>query len=200
MKINNKQARGFTLVELLVVIAIIATLAVMATPVILEAMVKAKVVNGKNICVALEGAIDRFESDYSYLPYDPNSSVPESDTSSGNTIRTDSNFMSVLAGVEENVNFKQNRYFETNEPKGSNTSNYKDGMIVEGDRARLYDAWGEAYHILIDYDLDGVMDNPFKSGKEVTGKKALVYSTGPEKKRPTSNATNKVLKHIPSNF
>lgn len=205
MKTNHAQAKGFTLVELLVVIAIIASLATLATPVILKALTKAKIVTAKNICVAVESAVDRFESDYSYLPYDPSIGTPDSDTSSAQPIRSDEEFMAVLAGVEKEVNFKKIKFFSADTPKGTDETNYKDGMAIKGETAKLYDAWGQPYYFLLDYDLNGEIENPFKSGSDnhIFGKKVLVFSTGPdgpEKGQPADGSTNKVLKLIPSNF
>ena len=48
MNTYSKQTKGFTLVELLVVIAIIAALSALATPVVMKALVKAKIATAKS--------------------------------------------------------------------------------------------------------------------------------------------------------
>lgn len=205
MNTHSKQAKGFTLVELLVVIAIIAVLAALSTPVIMKALTKAKITTAKNVCVAVENAVDRFEDDYSYMPYDPSEAVPDGDTPASTPIRSDSDLMSVLVGVEDVVNYKKIKYFSLSEAKGTSEDNYKDGLAISGTTAKLYDAWGEAYYMLLDYDLDGTIENPFEAGSDnaVHGKKLLIFSTGPEgpeNGKPGDGATNKELKQIPSNF
>lgn len=201
---THKRAKGFTLVELLVVIAIIATLATMAMPAILGALLKAKITTAKNICVSVESAVDRFENDYSYLPFDGTGDAGNSPTTD-EEVRSDSGLMAVLAGVEDDINYKKSPFFSLPEPKGSSESSYKDGMHIdkEAKTAMLYDAWGEPYYLVLDYDLDGAIDHPFKSDEKVNGKKVLVFSTGPEGPevgKPTGTVTNKVLRKIPSNF
>lgn len=203
MKMTYHKAKGFTLVELLVVIAIIASLATLATPVILKALTKAKIVTAQNICVSLENAVDRFENDYSYLPFGGGGEAPSEDLEL--TDQENDDFMAVLAGIEDEVNYKQNEYFSLDEPKGTNESNYKDGMHIDKNamKAQLFDAWGERYYFILDYDLDGEIDHPFESNTQIYSKKVLVFSSGPDgpaNGRPTTGATNKVLKTIPSNF
>lgn len=190
MKMTHQKAKGFTLVELLVVIAIIAVLAALSTPVIMTALKKAKVATAKAVCVSLGNAVDRFESEYSYLP------------SSASSERSDGAFMAALAGVEaegsSKMNFKDIKFFTLASPKGSSAANYKNGMDISSNSATAYDAWGEKYYILLDDDLDGMITGP--EGKEVNGKLALVYSSGPEKVEPTSGMTTSEWNDIPTNF
>lgn len=205
MKNTYPKVKGFTLVELLVVIAIIASLAVMATPVILKSLTKAKIVTAQNVCVSLESAVDRFENDYSFLPYDPDSAPDGSDDTP--EYQTDSTLMAVLVGVEKEegaLNYKFTEYFSLNEPKGT-AGNYKDGLKVDrtGNTALLYDAWGQPYYMAFDFNLDGYIEHPFDSTKELSGKKVLVYSLGPdfEKKDEVGDKPGiKVMKRIPKNF
>jgi len=205
MKTTHHQAKGFTLVELLVVIAIIASLAAMATPAIMGAMKKAKVMTAKNICVSLENAVDRFENDYSYLPFDGNSTAPSTDTevfTAGGSIsgKGPSAVMAVLAGLNEDMNPNKIKYFTLNEPKGGSGA-YKDGMHVDvgAKTAELYDAWGRPYSMTFDYDLDDQINNPLDADP-VVGKKVLVYSTGPDKVTLSTGMKNKEKKWIPRNF
>lgn len=191
MKLHKQHNKGFTLVELLVVIAIIAILATLAAPAILNQLKKAKIVKSSGVCTAFETAVNNFESEYNYLPFDGGGNAPSSDED----IRSDDGVMAVLAGVEDDINFKKIKFFELGEPNGSSPSNYKDGMKITGSTASLYDPWGETYYITLDYDLNGEVDHPFDSG-EVIRKKAICWSTGPDKER----GDIKKNRDNPSNF
>lgn len=195
MKIKTKQNGGFTLVELLVVIAIIAILAALSTPAIMGALKKAKIVRASGVCTSFEVAVNNFENEYNYLPYSGGGTAPSEDD---DAIRSDEDIVAVLAGVEEDLNFKQIRFFETGAPKGNSDANYKDGMKLDkaGGTAKLYDAWGETYYISMDYDLDGELDDPFGGVDKITGKKCLIFSTGPDKLK----GTTKLNKDNPKNF
>lgn len=209
MKITYQQARhqntkGFTLVELLVVIAIIAVLASLATPMIMKAMVKTKIVVATNICTSLGSAVDRFESDYSYLPYEGSSPTEDTEVTSSVAGGGPTDIMAVLTGVENSVNFKKIAYFSLDSPKGV-AGSYKDGMLVSksGKTAELYDPWGGAYYMIFDYNLDDEIDHPFDPTKTLNGKKVLIYSAGPDGEEngpPTAESSKKELKLIPSNF
>ncbi|MGJ8676013.1 MAG: type II secretion system protein [Akkermansiaceae bacterium] len=168
-----KKEKGFTLVELLVVIAIIAGLSALSAPVVMKALTKAKIANAQQACVALSLAIEQFENDYNYLPY--TDSIPESDNNT--PIRSDSDFMNVLCGKEDEVNFKENKYFKFNDAKGG-----KGGLVITNTKAELFDPWGQPYYIVLDYDLDGEIDNPTDKNKIVSGKLAVIYSKGPDGK------------------
>ncbi|MFK7909850.1 MAG: prepilin-type N-terminal cleavage/methylation domain-containing protein [Akkermansiaceae bacterium] len=189
MKLYKKHRRGFTLVELLVVIAIIAILAALGTPAILAQLKKAKIAKSQGVCQAFEVAVNNFESEYNFLPY--SGSAPNADTE----IRSNTDIMSVLAGLEDEVNFKKIKFFELGEPKGSSEASYKDGMHVSGNSAKLYDPWGEPYYLELDYDYDGQIKNPYEAG-EFIRKKAICWSKGPDVNETGGGNTN----DNPSNF
>ncbi|GEM_PF-1293498 len=204
-KSTRQKSSGFTLVELLVVIAIIAVLAALATPMIMKAMVKTRILAATNICTSLGSAVDRFENDYSYLPFDPDDQSDDDYELKSNAEPGPSPIMAVLVGVEDEVNFKKIAYFTLDDPKGA-SGTYKDGMLVDkqGKTAELYDPWGGPYYMIFDYGLDDEIEHPFETPtKQLHGKKVLIYSSGPdgsEKGQPTSSSTAKELKLIPSNF
>ena len=196
MKITHQKSKGFTLVELLVVIAIIAVLAALSTPVIMRALTKAKIVSAKAICVSLGNAVDRFESEYSYLP---SNGSPTGDERT----QSDGDIMAALAGVEADgatkMNFKDIKFFALGSPKGSSDASYIDGLDIDGNSATLYDAWGERYQMILDSDLDGVIE-VVVGGDEVNGKLALIYSKGPDNTDPSSATTRAAWVLIPRNF
>lgn len=192
MKTYSKQTKGFTLVELLVVIAIIAVLAALASPAIMGALKKAKIAKATGVCTAFEVAVDNFESEYNYLPFGGGSAPSRDETD----LRSDDALVAVLAGREDVINFKQIRFFDQPKPKGTKESNYKDGMHVSGKNAKLYDPWGETYYISMDYDMDGELADPYGGADPISGRKVLIWSTGPDKEEG-GTAKNK---DNPSNF
>ena len=205
-KSTRQKSKGFTLVELLVVIAIIAVLASLATPMIMKALVKTKILAATNICTTIGSAVDRFESDYSYLPFEGASSPSEdAEVLSSQLGGGPSDIMAVLTGVENDVNFKKISYFSLDDPKGA-AGAYKDGMLVDktAETAELYDPWGGPYYMIFDYDLDDEIEHPFETPtKQLHGRSVLIYSAGPdgdEKGKPSTSSTPKELKLIPSNF
>ncbi|MGB0776039.1 MAG: type II secretion system protein [Akkermansiaceae bacterium] len=190
MKLTQKNKKGFTLVELLVVIAIIAVLAGLAAPAIMNALKRAKVVKVSAICVSVETAINNFESEYDYLPYG-SGTIPTSDDS----VRTDDDVIAVLCGVEDQINFKEIKFFELAAAKGDTAATYSDGLVLDkgAGTAALYDPWGELYYLVIDYDQDGEIDHPFDAGADpINGKKALIHSTGAEKQINAETSTKDI--------
>ncbi len=194
MKIHTKRNKGFTLVELLVVISIIAVLATLAAPAIMKALQKSKITKAKGVCKAFEVAVNQFENDYNYLPYGGEGNPPTTDSEP--PLRSDDDVVAVLAGREDQINYKKIKFFETGEATGSNDDNYKDGMHIDGSTAKLYDPWGETYYIVFDYDRDGEIENPFDQDKIIHGKNCIIWSTGPDKEMgdPKKNRDN------PKNF
>jgi prepilin-type N-terminal cleavage/methylation domain-containing protein len=197
MKITHQKAQGFTLVELLVVIAIIATLAALSTPVIMKALVKAKVVSAKAVCVSLGNAVDRFESEYSYLP---TNTIAES-ASEAEDERSSGDIMAALAGEEADsaLNIKDIKFFTLGSAK-----NKADGMDIVGNLVTTYDPWGNEYYIKLDIDLNGEIATPDKNvvdveKKKIRGKLALVYSSGPESIKP-DEAESAEWRLMPTNF
>lgn len=196
MKTVHKKAHGFTLVELLVVIAIIAALASFATPLVLKQLKKAQIVKATAVCSALESAVDSFQNEYNYLPYSGESS-PTSDDEGKTT--SEGSIITVLAGKEDKINFKEIKFFEQDTPNGSSPDSYKDGMHVTADSAALYDPWGKnpntagsgVYHLVLDYDMDGVIQNPYDAAKEVAGKSVIIYSYGPDQMMETGTSAGK---------
>ena len=188
MKIRTKAAKGFTLVELLVVIAIIAGLAALSSPVVMKQLTKAKIVKAQQACMTLNLAIEQFDNDYNFLPY--SGGAPSSDE----TVRSDSSFMNIMCGIEDQINYKQTKFFTYNDAKGGPGS-YTDGLHISSNQAELYDPWGQLYYITLDYDLDGEITNPMKKSNTVNGKLAVIYSKGPDGemgslKKNKDNASN----------
>lgn len=186
MKLKTKLSKGFTLIELLVVIAIIAVLAALSTPAIIGALNKAKIAKSKGVCQAFEVAVNNFENEYNYLPYDGGGNAPDSDLLEQ---QSNDGLMSILAGREDQINFKQIKFFQQPNAKAK-----KDGMLITGNNVELFDPWGQKYYVSMDYDLDDELPDPF-GGSDIQGKKVLIWSKGADNlagdiKKNRDNASN----------
>lgn len=175
----SRTANGFTLVEILVVIAIIVTLMAIAVPVTRGAMLKAQKTKAKQHLTEAVQGVGLYYNAYNILPAD--SSTPPSEDAE---MKTDSDIMSVLAGFNiDDMNKKEQNFVNVQEAKGSSSSSAVGGMWRDKNGAELYDVWrkppgGErAYILLLDYDYDQKLDDPFRSGR-VVAQQVVGWSTG----------------------
>ena len=137
---------------------------------------------------SIEGATDNFETEYNYLPY-AEAAYPAGDTvlywagGLGGTFRV---YLGVLMGLENSVNFKQIKFLELQAAEGSGEtvepgpSGWRNGVVIEGSEATLYNDIGMTYAARVDHDLDGQIADPRlgwpTSNPMVTGKKIVLYT------------------------
>lgn len=175
---KHKSSNGFTLIELLVVIAIIATLAAATFAIGPRMMDKARKVSAQAAATSIATAVDQFYTEYSALP-DPGSS--SQDAQFGTTAGDGATLLEILSGLEQGAN-PQNprkiRFLTVKEGKSS-----KDGIIYSPDGkavTSMFDPWGQAYFIRLDYDYDERLDFTPGGLPSVTlnGRRVAVYSLG----------------------
>ena len=194
MKTSCKSCRrGFTLIELLVVIVIIVTLMGILVPIIAGAQKRAVKLKAKNSLTSLVTAVDGYYNDYSRLPAS-NSSAPTQDS----IVETTDPIMSVLAGININqMNRKQNVYYNGPAAKGSSRSSAFNGLWEDANSAELFDPWrkkrNRGYFLLLDYSYDGKLNDPFRPGRRL-GNRVVGWSSGKDGDWNGSNPKNGVNK------
>ena len=178
---HRQSQRGFTLIELLVVVAIIAVLAAMGFGVGASAIKRAKGLTDRAAAVSLGQAIEGYFDEYSILPVD-----------SGNSdviVESDSTLMNVLMafGSEgKSKNPKEIRYYSGKTAKGTSRDKAYGGLFYQGtSQVDLFDAWKKFdsgkiryYQVALDSNYDDEITDPFKSGRSIYNRRALVWSTG----------------------
>ena len=149
----------------------------------------------RNSLSSLVTAIDGYYTDYDRLP--SNSPEPPKVDS---LVRTDEIIMSVLAGINvEGMNQKQNVYYNGPAAKGSDLQGAYNGLYENATLAQLFDPWqkrrgGErAYILLLDYDGDGILEDPFRPGR-MLGQRVVGWSAGKDGKWEPGNPKKGVNK------
>jgi len=172
--------KGFTLIEVLVVIAIIATLAGISYPVGKTIINRGKEKESQLRMQELITAINDFEKDHNQLPFADNSYPnTEKEITSGNL----QDILAILLdeeGSSGNQNKKSTKYLSMPTAKDN-----RNGIIynASGNAENIVDAWGEDFHIIIDYDLDSKIDQDFSSDTDATinGHRVILISKGADR-------------------
>jgi prepilin-type N-terminal cleavage/methylation domain-containing protein len=189
MKIQIKQSshRGFTLVELLVVILIIIILAAIGSAAYLGVLQKARMTTSLSSATNVANAVEAFYSEYNLLPA-PTSGAPDEDNDPAyKTNATDGiDVLEVLARLEEeNDDMQNDRKLLFLGVKESENGN-RDGVVYNsaGDEITgLFDAWGQPFYIVMDYDYDGRLEfsvdtSAYNYDVKLNNKRVAVYSLG----------------------
>ncbi len=168
--------RGFTLIELLVVIAIVACLAGIAASVALKQVDNAKKMASQQACSMLATAIENFYGDNNPLPW---AYFPKVDTTVSTDADDEANVMGILLNREDGpANRKKNRsgkmYLE-----GSTSTTKKGGIYLTATEAGYYDEWEHPYYIIMDFDYNDQITDPFTS-QVLIKRKVIVYGLGPD--------------------
>ncbi len=194
----SRRQDGFTLVELLVVIAIIAVLAGAGFAAGNAAIQKARRTTALADIVALEGAVNKFYSEYGAMPT-TESTTGEADATEIDTDSTEGReLLNILLGLDEEedppLNTRGIKFLEIKEGKGD-----RGGIIYEADGKSvkgLYDPWGGSYKIVLDTGFDERVQPKPKGGggptNPLNGRRSAAWSDGADGVDSTGKATDDV--------
>ena len=161
-KMNMMPLCGFTLVELLVVIAIIVSLSAIGLHVGRGAILQAKRVASAGHLFTIVNAVNGFYADYGIYPsgdqVGEGASFPIESGDRAEALRS-SNLMSILIGQHSTENRNQIPYFAGNE------TNAKGVDGIDYSTHSFLDAWGNPYEVYWDGNYNGLLHDPFNSGR-----------------------------------
>lgn len=187
--LSLRQPRGFTLVELLIVIAIIMVLASLGFAGVQLAMKRAKTVQSLNIATNLAQGIQNFYDEYGSLPT-KNASAGEINTSSAEGVTLIRVLLAKEGDGTDILNTKYISYLNSKAAKGKKAGiDYgTSGTDVSG----LYDAWGEPFYVVFDFEYKDEIAIPstlkLSTDPEfVRGVKAIVISKGADRELKTKD-------------
>lgn len=178
MKKQESQRRGFTLIELLVVITIIGLLAAIIVPAINGAFRTAKKARAMQQCKDLQGACQRYFSEYNRMPVPQGVKHGNGDKSYGDDNKAVVDILILADGLANRttVNPRNIRFLDLD---AKTQEAYEDNK-----NKGLLDPWGEAYQILLDMDFD---DRISAGGVEEFKAKVGVRCAGPDGKWDTKD-------------
>ena len=102
-------------------------------------------------------------------------------TQKGRDTDTDSsapeNLITTLMGINVPFSKRINYLGDINEAKEVADGRYESGIVRKNDIAALVDPWGHFYHIRLDTDGDGFVDDPSEPGRRLK-RSVIVWSAG----------------------
>jgi len=182
--IISRDKKAFTLIELITVIAIILILMGLLFPAINSIRESARKAQAKNDISNIVTAVKAYYTEYGKYPQADPAPTTAADFTYGGTTVDNSHLFNVLRatgtqGMDQALNPRTVVFIEV--PTAKDPSNPKAGLGYND--GKYYDPWGTPYFIMIDFDYDNQLTNPYSSnagwGKINTG--VLAWSLGKDK-------------------
>jgi type II secretory pathway pseudopilin PulG len=193
--LNNANLGGFSLLELLVVVALIMVLIGLLVPAYNRVREGQKGAQTKIVMGQLAMALQRYQSEYGRLPFDPDNK-PTNETLTAVHLE---NLMKLLNDGEDTYittgpggNPKNISFFPANARDMKKVGSLKNGSYPSaetGGQTVLLDPWGNSYMIALDFNGDD--DIEVYGNQSVKGSFAI-WSAGPNKIVEDDPGTTKV--------
>ena len=176
MKKQDSQRRGFTLIELLVVIAIIGLLAAIIVPAINGAFRTAKKARAMQQCKDLQGACQRYFSEYNRMPVPQGVKHGQADKMYSTDNNAVVDILVLADGLKDQavVNARGIRFLDMD---AKTQETYAKKQVLQ-------DPWDKEYQIFLDMDFD---DRISAGGVEEFKAKVGVRCAGPDGKWDTKD-------------
>jgi len=126
----------------------------------------AKRIEARKTCVTIDQAVHSYYDEFGKLP---------GNGDDDKTIVTAGPGAAKVIGLLYGDNVKQIRFIEL-----PTATDGKGGITFDsaGKPEAILDPWGNPYHVVIDYDYDDTLPNPFGAGK-LRGRRVVTFSYGP---------------------
>ena len=166
--------QGFTLIELLVVIGIIGLLAAIIVPALNGALGSAKKARAMQACKDIQGACQRYFSEYNRMPVPQGVKHGDGDKlyEKDNKAVVDILILSDDLQALPVVNARSIRFLDMDSKTLEAYEKDKDGGLL--------DPWETPYQILLDMDFDDLIEVSGVGGEEGIHAKIGVRSAGPD--------------------
>jgi hypothetical protein len=137
--------------------------------------VKAKRTGTEMMVKSIASALEAFRLDYAWLPT-ATSTLARQDTDSDTS--TSEGLTAALLGTDVTINPRKVNYLaDVKVDRTLDADQHSGGLVMEKDSAGLVDPWGHPFHIRLDTDGDGFVDDPRNPGAQLR-ERVLVWSAG----------------------
>jgi hypothetical protein len=159
-------------------LAITVWLVASGTPIYFKAFSAAKREAAIVFALQIEQSVNSYYTDNAVLPHPPRTGPTIGDTLFITDTPAGLAPINALAGHHSIISPRGVRYLNPKEARGK-----RDGATYDPSHSwitGLHDPWGNPYQVVLDTDHDGIIVVPLKTPVLLKGRRAAVYSAGPD--------------------